>query len=53
MLGAAETVVGLTTVFRPVADRRGVYQPSEVRTAPGRTPDFGATAPKLAAMAGF
>jgi chemotaxis protein methyltransferase CheR len=53
MLGAAETVVGLTTVFKPVADRRGVYQPSEVRTASGRTPEFGATAPKLAAMAGF
>jgi chemotaxis protein methyltransferase CheR len=53
MLGAAETVVGLTTVFKPVAERRGVYQPNEVRTAPVRTPVFGATAPKMAIMAGI
>jgi chemotaxis protein methyltransferase CheR len=53
MLGAAETVVGLTTVFKPVAERRGVYQPNEVRTVPVRTPVFGATAPKMAIMAGI
>jgi chemotaxis protein methyltransferase CheR len=53
MLGAAETVVGLTTVFRPVAERRGVYQPNEVRAAPVRTPVFGAAAPKVAVMAGI
>jgi chemotaxis protein methyltransferase CheR len=52
MLGAAETVVGLTTVFKPVAERRGVYQPNEVRTAPVRTPVFGASAPRVA-MAGI
>jgi chemotaxis protein methyltransferase CheR len=28
VLGAAETVVGLTDVFKPYADRRGVYRPS-------------------------
>jgi len=28
MLGAAETVVGLTEAFRPVADRRGLYAPT-------------------------
>ncbi len=28
MLGAAETVVGLTESFKPVADRRGLYSPS-------------------------
>ena len=28
MLGAAETVVGLTEAFRPVADRRGLYAPA-------------------------
>jgi chemotaxis protein methyltransferase CheR len=53
MLGAAETVVGLTTVFKPLAERRGIYQPNEVRTLPVRTPAFGATAPRVAAMAGI
>jgi chemotaxis protein methyltransferase CheR len=52
-LGAAETVVGLVTVFKPVAERRGVYQPNEVRSAPVRTPVFAATAPKVAVMAGI
>ena len=28
VLGAAETVVGLTDVFKPLADRRGLYRPS-------------------------
>ncbi len=28
MLGAAETVVGLTESFKPVVDRRGLYSPS-------------------------
>ena len=28
MLGAAETVVGLTEAFRPYADRRGLYSPN-------------------------
>ncbi len=53
MLGAAETVVGLTTVFKPVAERRGVYQPNQLRAAPVRTPVFGAAAPKVAVMAGI
>ena len=30
MLGAAETVVGLTDCFRPVADKRGLYAPTAV-----------------------
>ncbi|CCD99561.1 protein-glutamate O-methyltransferase CheR [Bradyrhizobium sp. STM 3809] len=30
VLGAAETVVGLTDVFKPLADRRGLYRPSGV-----------------------
>jgi chemotaxis protein methyltransferase CheR len=30
-LGAAETVVGLTDVFRPYPERRGLYRPSGVR----------------------
>jgi len=49
VLGAAETVVGLTDVFKPFPDKRGLYRPSSVRQA------FGAGAarmPKIAAMAG-
>jgi chemotaxis protein methyltransferase CheR len=34
LLGAAETVVGLTEMFKPVADRRGLYAPSGVRHLP-------------------
>jgi chemotaxis protein methyltransferase CheR len=49
VLGAAETVVGLTDVFRPCADRRGLYRPNAARAAPA----MAATAmPKIAAMAG-
>ena len=29
MLGAAETVVGLTDAFKPIADKRGLYAPSK------------------------
>jgi chemotaxis protein methyltransferase CheR len=46
VLGAAETVVGLTDVFKPFPDKRGLYRPSGVRAAP-----TGAM-PKIAAMAG-
>jgi chemotaxis protein methyltransferase CheR len=53
MLGAAETVVGLTNVFRLVAEWHGVYQPNKVRNAPVRMPTFGASASKVAAMAGI
>jgi len=34
LLGAAETVVGLTEMFKPVADRRGLYAPSGGRHLP-------------------
>ncbi|MCC6775093.1 MAG: protein-glutamate O-methyltransferase CheR [Hyphomicrobiales bacterium] len=37
VLGAAETVVGLTDRFRPVTDRRGLYAPSPARL-PGTPP---------------
>jgi chemotaxis protein methyltransferase CheR len=49
VLGAAETVVGLTDVFKPFPDKRGLYRPSGARaaSAPG-----GAAIPKIAAMAG-
>ena len=39
VLGAAETVVGLTDVFKPLPDRRGLYRPSGVAS--------GAKAPAL------
>ena len=32
-LGAAESVVGITTLFKPYPDRRGLYQPSIVPVA--------------------
>jgi chemotaxis protein methyltransferase CheR len=33
MLGAAESVVGITDAFRPYADKRGLYQPNPSRGA--------------------
>jgi chemotaxis protein methyltransferase CheR len=33
VLGAAETVVGLTEVFKPIADRRGLYMPNAAAKA--------------------
>jgi chemotaxis protein methyltransferase CheR len=49
VLGAAETVIGLTDVFKPYPERRGLYRPNGVRAAPA----VAATAmPKVAAMAG-
>ena len=52
MLGAAETVVGLTDVFKPYPDRRGLYRPSGARMAPAKVPAVGGALPKVAAMAG-
>ena len=37
ILGAAETVVGLTEAFKPVADKRGLYAPNGQRFAPRET----------------
>jgi chemotaxis protein methyltransferase CheR len=49
VLGAAETVVGLTDVFKPFPDKRGLYRPSGTRA----TIATAATAmPKIAAIAG-
>jgi chemotaxis protein methyltransferase CheR len=48
VLGAAETVVGLTDTFKPLADRRGLYRPNDQRAALAA----GAAAPRMAAMAG-
>jgi chemotaxis protein methyltransferase CheR len=47
-LGAAETVVGLTDVFKPHPEWRGLYRPNIARSAPAKMP-----APKTAMMAGL
>ncbi len=52
VLGAAETVVGLTDVFKPYPERRGLYRPNGARPTPVNVSVAGAAAPKLAAMAG-
>ncbi len=51
VLGAAETVVGLTDVYKPMPDKRGVYRPNPNRTAaaPPLAPAMGAGAAKAAA----
>jgi chemotaxis protein methyltransferase CheR len=48
MLGAAETVVGMTDAFRPYPDRRGLYQPNLARSA---RPVLGAMQPPLKIVA--
>jgi len=53
VLGAAETVVGLTEVFKPFSDRRGLYRPNAAQPAPARLLSAGAAAPRLAAIAGL
>jgi hypothetical protein len=53
VLGAAETVVGLTDVFKPFPDRRGLYRPTGARAAPAKTAAVGGTGTKVAAMAGL
>jgi chemotaxis protein methyltransferase CheR len=49
VLGAAETVVGLTEDFRPVSDRRGLYRPNDVRAASARVLNINVAAPRMAA----
>jgi chemotaxis protein methyltransferase CheR len=52
VLGAAETVVGLTDAFKPYPERRGLYRPNDARAAQARAPAVAMVAPKVAAMAG-
>ena len=52
VLGAAETVVGLTEAFKPVPDRRGLYRPGDVRLAPAKPASVAAAAPRLAVASG-
>ncbi|RTM07124.1 MAG: protein-glutamate O-methyltransferase CheR [Bradyrhizobiaceae bacterium] len=51
VLGAAETVVGLTDTFRPIPERRGLYKPNDPRAAAAKPVVVGAS-PRLAVMAG-
>ena len=50
VLGAAETVVGLTETFKPYPERRGLYRPNDPRAA--KAPAV-AAAPRFAAVAGL
>jgi chemotaxis protein methyltransferase CheR len=52
VLGAAETVVGLSEAFRSHSERRGLYLPSMQHAASIKTM-AGASASKVAAMAGM
>jgi chemotaxis protein methyltransferase CheR len=48
VLGAAETVVGLTDAFKPLPDQRGLYVPAaSVSKAGARPASFGLSAPRL------
>jgi chemotaxis protein methyltransferase CheR len=53
-LGAAETVVGLTDVFKPHPERRGLYRPTGMHATPGRMTAAGNAGSQVAAaMAGL
>ncbi|TYO66513.1 protein-glutamate O-methyltransferase CheR [Bradyrhizobium hipponense] len=51
VLGAAETVVGLTDTFKPIPERRGLYKPNDARAAAAR-PALAGAPPRMAVMAG-
>jgi chemotaxis protein methyltransferase CheR len=50
VLGAAETVVGLTDAFKPFPERRGLYRPNADRATAAKAPAAAMGAPKVAAM---
>jgi len=50
VLGAAETVVGLTDAFKPVPERRGLYAPAAPTSPPGLAARVAAMAPRPAAL---
>ncbi|WP_375311624.1 protein-glutamate O-methyltransferase CheR [Bradyrhizobium sp. A5] len=52
VLGAAETVVGLTDTFRPLPEKRGLYKPNDPRAAAARPAAAAAGPPRIAVMAG-
>jgi chemotaxis protein methyltransferase CheR len=51
-LGAAETVVGLTDVFKPHPERRGLYRPTGTHAVPGKMAAAGTAASRVAAAMG-
>jgi chemotaxis protein methyltransferase CheR len=52
-LGAAETVVGLTDAFKPIADKRGLYGPNRIAApAANVKPVRPASVPRIVAIAG-
>jgi chemotaxis protein methyltransferase CheR len=53
VLGAAETVVGLTDVFKPFPERRGLYRPNSLSLALGKVRGASVGAMKSAAIAGL
>jgi chemotaxis protein methyltransferase CheR len=53
VLGAAETVVGLTDVFKPHPERRGLYRLNGACATSPMPASAGSAAPKLVAMAGL
>ena len=52
VLGAAETVVGLTDTFRPIPERRGLYKPNDPRAAAAKPAAVVGAPPRMAVMAG-
>jgi chemotaxis protein methyltransferase CheR len=52
VLGAAETVVGLTDAFKPVPDRRGLYAPASLAGAPGLAARVAAMTPRAPTLVG-
>jgi chemotaxis protein methyltransferase CheR len=50
VLGAAESVVGITDAFRPFPDKRGLYQPNPVRGARPATGGMSPPALKVVAI---
>lgn len=48
-LGAAETVVGLTDVYRAAPNLRGVYMPNPLRSSPSLAPGMGMQSRKIVA----
>jgi chemotaxis protein methyltransferase CheR len=53
LLGAAETVVGLTDVFKPCPERRGLYRLSGARDPLSNALPIDGAPPKLAAVVGL
>jgi chemotaxis protein methyltransferase CheR len=51
VLGAAETVVGLTDAFKPCPQCRSLFRPGAARATPTKMPAIGVVAPKVAVMA--